>query len=65
MTTRDAIALVDATEQVLAYLDKQPLIDSFLEQTVHACEHGVNLTELGRLILSERLQMKPLVVANN
>jgi len=33
--------------------------DSFLDETVHARAPGVNLTELGRLVLYERAQMKP------
>ena len=49
MTTTDVTRLADATEKVL---------DSFLDQTVHAFEHSVGLTELGRLILDERIDMK-------
>jgi hypothetical protein len=59
MTTTDVTMLADATEKVLAELDNDMTIDSFLDQTVHACEHGVGLTELGRLILDERIHMKP------
>jgi hypothetical protein len=59
MTTLDATMLADATEKVLAHLDNHLTVDSFLDQTVHACEHGIDLTDLGRLILDERVQMKP------
>lgn len=59
MTTLGATMLTDATEKVLAHLDHHLTVDSFLDQTVHAYEHGVDLTELGRLILDERVQMKP------
>jgi hypothetical protein len=59
MTTLDARMLADATEKVLTQLDEDLSVDSFLDQTVHAHEHGVGLTELGRLIMDERVQMKP------
>jgi hypothetical protein len=59
MTTLDTRMLADATEKIIAHLDNDLTIDSFLDQTVHAIEHGVGLTELGRLILDERIQMKP------
>jgi hypothetical protein len=59
MTTLDARLLADATEKVLTQLDEDLSIDSFLDQTVHAHEHGVELTELGRLIMDERVQTKP------
>jgi hypothetical protein len=59
MTTLDAKMLSDATEKVLTQLDENLTVDSFLDQTVHAHAHGVGLTELGRLILDERVQMKP------
>jgi hypothetical protein len=58
-TTLKARMLADATEKVLANLDEILTIDSFLDQTVHAHEHGVGLTEIGRLILDERGQIKP------
>ena len=58
MTTLDTKMLVEATEKTLAYLDKDLTVDSFLDQTVHAHEHGVSLTELGRLILDERVNKK-------
>ena len=51
--------LVEATEETLACLDKDLTVDSFLDQTIHAHEHGVGLTELGRLILDERIQKNP------
>lgn len=59
MTTLDARMLVEATEETLACLDKDLTVDSFLDQTIHAHEHGVGLTELGRLILDERIQKNP------
>lgn len=59
MTTTDVTMLADATEKVLAGLDNHLTVDSFLDQTVHACAHGIGLTELGRLILDERIHMKP------
>jgi hypothetical protein len=59
MTTLDAKMLSDATEKVLTQLDEDLTVDRFLDQTVHAHAHGVGLTELGRLILDERVQMKP------
>jgi hypothetical protein len=59
MTTQDALVVVDATEKLLADLDKHTAIDAFLDQTRHVCEHGGSLTELGRLILEERLHMNP------
>ena len=59
MTALDARMLADATEKVLADLDDHLTVDSFLDQTVHACAHGIGLTELGRLISEERDQMKP------
>jgi hypothetical protein len=59
MTTLDARMLADATEKVLTQLDENLIVDSFLDQTVHAHEHGVGLTDLGRLILDERVQRKP------
>ena len=58
MTTLDAKMLADATENVLADLDNHVTVDSFLDQTVHACAHGIGLTDLGRLILEERARMK-------
>ena len=58
MTTTDVTRLADATQKVLAGLGNELTIDSFLEQTLHAGEHGVGLTELGRLILDERIDMK-------
>ena len=58
MTTLDAKILADATEKVLADLDNHVTVDSFLDQTVHACAHGIGLTDLGRLILEERAHMK-------
>ena len=51
--------LTDATERIIAQVDNELTIDNFLDQTVHAIEHGVGLTELGRLILDERVKMKP------
>jgi hypothetical protein len=56
-TTVDARILADTTEKVLADLDNRLTVDSFLDQTVHACEHGIGLTELGRLILEERVRL--------
>ena len=58
MTTLDARMFVDAMEEALAHRDKDLTFDSFLDQTIHASEHGVGLTELGRLILDERVRMK-------
>jgi hypothetical protein len=58
MTTLDAKMLADATEKVLVDLDNHVTVDSFLDQTVHACAHGIGLTDLGRLILEERAHMK-------
>ena len=58
MTTLNVRMLADVTEKVLTHLDKNLTVDSFLDQTVHAHEHGVGLTELGRLILDERVQIK-------
>ena len=58
MTTPDAKILADATEKVLSDLDNQVTVDSFLDQTVHACAHGIGLTDLGRLILEARAHMK-------
>ena len=62
-TTLNARMLTDATEKVLADLDDNLTIDGFLDQTVHAHEHGIGLTELGWLILDERRQLKPAQVA--
>ena len=56
MTTLNGTILPGATEKIIAYLDKDSAHDSFLDQTVHAHEHGVELTELGRLVLDERVQ---------
>jgi len=58
-TTLRARMSEDATEKVLAHFDENPTDDGFLDQTVHAHGHGVGLTELGRLILDERSQIKP------
>jgi hypothetical protein len=58
MTTPNVRMLADVTEKVLTHLDENLTVDSFLDQTVHAHEHGVGLTELGRLILDERVQIK-------
>jgi hypothetical protein len=58
MTALDARILADATEKVLTQLDENLTVDSFLDQTVHAHAHGVGLTDLGRLILDERVQRK-------
>jgi hypothetical protein len=58
MTTQDALIVGEATEKLLAELDQHTAIDAFLDQTRHVCEHGGSLSELGRLILEERLQMK-------
>ena len=58
MTTRNASMIAAATEKLLDDLDKHATIDSFLDQTLHVCEHGGNLTELGQLILEQRRQMK-------
>lgn len=49
MTTQDALRVVEATEKLLADLDKHTAIDAFLDQTRHVCEHGGSLTDLGRL----------------
>ena len=59
MTTLDARMLADAIEKLLADLDNHLTVDSFFDQTVHACAHGIGLTKLGRLISEERAQMKP------
>jgi len=59
MTTLEARMLADATEKVLADVDNHLTVDDFLDQTVHASEHGIGLTELGRLILEDRAHMKP------
>jgi hypothetical protein len=58
MTTRDASMVADATEKLLDDIEKHTTIDSFLDQTLHVCEHGGSLTELGQLILEQRRQMK-------
>ena len=58
MTTRDASMVADATEKLLDDLERHTTIDSFLDQTLHVCEHGGRLTELGQLILEQRRQMK-------
>ena len=58
MTSRDASIVADATEKLLNDLKKHTTIDSFLDQTLHVCEHGGRLTELGQLILEQRRQMK-------
>lgn len=58
MTSRDASIVADATEKLLDDLQKHTTIDSFLDQTLHVCEHGGRLTELGQLILEQRRQMK-------
>jgi hypothetical protein len=58
MTTRDASMVADATEKLLDDLERHTTIDSFLDQTLHVCEHGGHLTELGQLILEQRRQMK-------
>jgi hypothetical protein len=58
MTILDARMLADATEKVLRHPDENLIVDSLLDQTVHAHAHGVGLTELGRLILDERVQRK-------
>jgi hypothetical protein len=58
LTTLNVRMLADVTEKVLTHLDENLTVDSFLDQTVHAHEHGVGLTELGRLILDERVQIK-------
>jgi hypothetical protein len=50
--------VADATEKLLDDLEKHTTIDSFLDQTLHVCEHGGSLTELGQLILEQRRQMK-------
>jgi len=59
MTTLEATMLADATKKIVTYVDHDLATDSFLDQTVHAHEHGVGLTDLGRLILDERIRMKP------
>jgi hypothetical protein len=58
MTTPDTLIAVDAAEKLFADLDNHTAVDAFLDQTRHVCEHGGGLTDLGRLILEERLQMK-------
>jgi hypothetical protein len=58
MTRQHALTVVEATEKLLADLDQHKAIDAFLDQTRHVYEHGGSLTDLGRLILEERLQMK-------
>lgn len=58
MTARDASMVADATEKLLDDLDKHTTIDSFLDQTLHVCEHGGRLTDLGQLILEQRRHMK-------
>jgi hypothetical protein len=57
-TTLDARMLADATEKLVAHVDNELSIDSFLDQRLHAREHGVSLTDLSRVILGERVQMK-------
>ena len=54
--------LIDAVAGSLGHSkrDVTDIIDAFLDQTRHICEHGGSLSELGRLILEERLQMKTL-----
>ena len=64
MTTQDALMVVEATEKLLADLENHTAIDAFLDQTRHVCEHGGSLTDLGRLILEERLQMKALAATH-
>ena len=56
MSAQETLPVIDATEKLCA--DNHTAIDAFLDQTRHVCRHGGNLTELGRLILEERLQMK-------
>ena len=56
--------VVEATEKLLADLENHTAIDAFLDQTRHVCEHGGSLTDLGRLILEERLQMKALAATH-
>jgi hypothetical protein len=56
MTTDDSLTVVEATERLISDLDKHTAIDPFLDQTRHVCEHGGTLTDLGWLILEERLQ---------
>jgi hypothetical protein len=58
-TTVDVRILADATEKLLANLDNRVTVDGFLDQTVHACEHGIGVTELGRLILEDRVKLNP------
>lgn len=58
MTTRGASMVADATEKLLEDIEKHATIDSFLDQTLHVCEHGGRLTELGQLILEQRRQTK-------
>ena len=57
-TTLDARMLADATEKLVAHVDNELSIDSFLDQRLHAREYGVSLTDLSRVILGERVQMK-------
>jgi hypothetical protein len=56
MTTHDSLIVVEVTERLISDLDEHTAIDAFLDQTRHVCEHGGTLTDLGRLILEERLQ---------
>jgi hypothetical protein len=58
MTLRQASMVANATEKLLDDLEKHTTIDSFLDQTLHVCEHGGRLTELGQLILEQRRHMK-------
>jgi hypothetical protein len=55
MTTKDTFMMVEATEKLMADINKQTGSDAFLDQTRHVCEHGGRLTDLGELILVERL----------
>lgn len=54
MTKLDTRILVDATEEIIAHLRRDLPLDSLWDQAVHAHEHGVPLTELGRLVFDER-----------
>jgi hypothetical protein len=58
MTTDNSQIVVGATERLISEVDKHTAIDAFLDQTRHVCEHGGTLTDLGWLILEERLQKK-------
>ncbi len=54
MATHQAVT----EREILAHLVKHPVDDQFLDQTLHMCQHGMALTDLGRLILTERIRAR-------